>query len=110
MNQIIGYITVPDEAIIDRALDDSGAFERVRATGGKYPVTIDQDGTYYFAEVIGTRIAAAEVAFIDGRHQIREDLEKITDYTTGLGCWSDFFSISDDLFRGFPFEAKEIGR
>lgn len=109
MNQIIGHIIVPAGAVIDRALDDSGAFERVIADGGKYPVTLDADGTYYFAEVIGTRVAASEVAFIDGKHQIREDLEQIQDYKTGLGCWSDFFKISDDFFREFPFEAIEVG-
>jgi hypothetical protein len=109
MNQIIGHITVPEGAIIDRPLDDSGAFEQVRAYGGKYPVTIDADGTYYFAEVFGTRIAAAEVTFIDGRQQIVEDHEAIENYRTGLGCWSDFFQISDDLYRGFQFEATEGG-
>lgn len=108
MNQIVGHISIPEGAIIERSLDDSGAFERVRATGGIYPVTIDPDGTYYFAEVAGTRIAAVEVAFIDGRQQVIEDLEEVADYRTGLGCWDAFFNIADATYRGFPFQAVEV--
>jgi len=110
MKKIIGHIEVPAGAVIERSLDESVAFERVIANGGKYPVSLDADGTYYFAEIVGTRVEAGEVAFVDGRHQIRKDFEQIQDYKTGLGCWSDFFKISDELFRGFDFEAIEVNQ